>query len=173
MSQAGQSAEPEAQRRRLAVQMFRAGSHPDEIAHQLGRSRRWVYYWVAYQHQHPHTRFRSASRAPHHHPNQTPRSVERRVLQVRQTLQHQRNPRLRYAPIGPRTIRRELIKRRVRPVPSLSTLQRIVKRGGLTTSNTAPPSPCRLAQCGAGHRHHHTLDRGRRNGADLYDGGPV
>ena len=34
-----------------------------------------------------------------------------------------------------RTIRRELIKRRVKPVPSLSTLQRIVKRGGLTDSN--------------------------------------
>ncbi len=137
MSQAGQSAEPEAQRRRLAVQMFRAGHQPDEIARQLERSRRWVYHWIAYQRQHPHTRFRSASRAPHHHPNRTPRSVERRVLQVRQTLQHRRNPRLRYAPIGPRTIRRELVKRRVKPVPSLSTIQRIVQRRGLTHSNTA------------------------------------
>jgi hypothetical protein len=140
MSQAGQSEAPEAQRRRLAVQMFRAGHRPDEIAQQLERSRRWIYHWIAYQRQHPHTRFRSASRAPHHHPNQTPRSVERRVLQVRRTLQHQRNPRLRYAPIGPRTIRRELIKRRVKPVPSLSTIQRIVKRGGLTNSNTANPA---------------------------------
>jgi len=69
MSQAGQSAEPEAQRRRLAVQMFRAGYQPDEIAQQLEQSRRWVYHWIAYQRQHPPTRFRSASCAPHHHPN--------------------------------------------------------------------------------------------------------
>ena len=75
MSQAGQSDEPEVQRRHLAVQMFRAGYDPDEIAQQLEQSRRWVYHWIAYQRQHPHTRFRSASRAPHHHSNQTPRRM--------------------------------------------------------------------------------------------------
>jgi hypothetical protein len=151
MSQAGQSDEPEAQRRRLAVQMFRTGHDPDEIAQQLERSRRWVYHWIAYQRQRPHTRFRSASRAPHHQSNQTPRRVVRRVLQVRQTLQYQRNPRLRYAPIGPRTIRRELIKRRVKPLPSLSTIQRVVKRKGLTRSDTAPEAeayrPHPAAEC--------------------------
>lgn len=128
------SDEPEAQRRRLAVKMFRVGRDPDEIADELQRSRRWVYFWVAYQRQHPHTRFRSASRTPHHHANQTPRSVERRIVQLRETLQHQRNPRLRYAPIGARTIQRELDKRRVKPCPSLSTIQRILRRNGLTHS---------------------------------------
>lgn len=127
----------EAQRRYLAVQMFRAGRAPDEIANDLQRSRRWVYFWVAYQRQHPHTRFRSASRAAHCHPNQTPRATERRILQLRQTLQHQRNPHLRYAPIGARTIRRELGKRRVKPCPSLSTVQRILRRNGLTQAATS------------------------------------
>lgn len=132
MPEVTKAGEPEAQRRRVAVTMFRAGQKPTEIAHQLQRSRRWVYYWVAYQRYHPHTRFRSASSAPHHHPNQTPRPVEQQVLHLRQSLLAQRTPRLRYAPAGARTIRRELSKRRVKPCPSLSTIQRILCRHGLT-----------------------------------------
>lgn len=124
--------EPGAPQRRLAVTMFRAGQKAVAVATQLQRSRRWVYYWVAYQRHHPHTHFRSDSSAPHHHPNQTPRPVERQVLHLRQSLLAQRNPRLRYAPAGARTIRRELSKRRVKPCPSLSTIQRILRRHGLT-----------------------------------------
>jgi Homeodomain-like domain-containing protein len=137
MLDTAKSANPEVQRRRLAVKMFRAGQKPAAIATQLQRSRRWVYYWVAYQHRHPHTRFRSASSAPHHHPNQTPRQVEQQILHLRQSLIAQRNPRLRYAPAGARTIRRELNKRRVKPCPSLCTIQRIVHRHGLPVQTPA------------------------------------
>jgi hypothetical protein len=140
MPEPAKGEEPE-QQRRLAVTMFRTGQKPAEIAHHLQRSRRWVYYWVAYQHQHPHTRFRSVSSAPHHHPNQTSRSVERQILHVRQSLLAQRNPRLRYAPVGVRTIRRELGKRRVKPCPSLSTIQRILRRHRLTIQTPTDEGP--------------------------------
>jgi putative transposase len=122
----------EAQERREAVKMFRAGHSAPAIAEAVHRSRRWVYSWVAYQRQHPHTRFRSASRAPRHHPNQVSRQTAYRIVQLRHTLTHQRQARLRYAPVGARTIRRELEKRRVKPCPSLSTIQRILQRHGLT-----------------------------------------
>jgi hypothetical protein len=127
-----QSAQAEAQQRRQAVTMFRAGHAAPAIAAALHRSRRWVYDWVAYQQQHPHTHFRSASRASHRHPNRISRQTAYRVAQLRQTLTHQRNARLRYAPVGARTIRRELEKSRVKPCPSLSTIQRILQRRGLT-----------------------------------------
>jgi len=132
MPRTANSDEPAAPQRRLAVTMFRAGQKAVAIATHLQRSRRWVYYWVASQRHHPPTHFRSASSAPHHHPNQTPRSVERQILHLRQSLLAQRNPRLRYAPTGARTIRRELSKRRVKPCPSRSTIQRILRRHGLT-----------------------------------------
>jgi len=122
----------DAHRRHQAVTMYRAGHSVSEIAATLHQSRRWIYDWVAYQREHPHTRFRSASRAPHQHPNQLSRQSVRRIVQLRETLAHQRNPRLRYAPIGARTIRRELQKRRVKPCPSLSTIQRVLQRAGLT-----------------------------------------
>jgi hypothetical protein len=60
-----------------------------------------------------------------------------RILRLRRTLEGRRQPRLRYAPIGARTIRRELGKRRVRPLPSLSTIQRVLQRQGLTHSTPA------------------------------------
>jgi len=116
--------------------MFRAGHKPAQIALALQRSRRWVYYWLAYQHRHPHTRFRAASRAAHYHPNQLSRRLAHRIVQLRQTLVEHRTPRLRYAPIGARTIRRELHKRHVRPCPSLSTIQRVLRRNGLTQRAT-------------------------------------
>jgi len=127
-----QSTEAEAQQRHEAVKMFRAGYSAPAIATTFHRSRRWVYDWVAYQRQHPHTHFRSASRASHRHPNRISRQTTYRIVQLRQTLAHQRNARLRYAPVGARTIRRELEKRRVKPCPSLSTIQRILQRRGLT-----------------------------------------
>jgi Homeodomain-like domain len=72
MPETAKGEEPEAQQRRLAVTLFRTGQKAVAIATQLQRSRRWVYYWVAYQRHHPHTHFRSVSSAPHHHPNQPP-----------------------------------------------------------------------------------------------------
>src|SRR3972149_2583919 len=78
--------EAEAQQRHEAVKMFRAGHTAPSIATAFHRSRRWVYYWVAYQRQHPHSRLRSASRAPRHQPNQISRQTTYRIVRLRQTL---------------------------------------------------------------------------------------
>jgi hypothetical protein len=127
----------EARRRHEAVKMFRAGHPVSVIAAKFHRSRRWVYHWTAYQRQHPHTRFRSASRAAHHHPNQTSRQVVYRIVRLRRSLVNHRPARLRYAPVGARTIQRELANRRVKPCPSQSTIQRILQRHGLTQPTPA------------------------------------
>lgn len=125
------SEEGEVQLRRQAVRMYRTGQPVDEIATALSRSRRWVYHWVSFQHGHPHTRFRSASRAPHHHPNEISRQLTWRIVQVRARLAHQRKP------IGARTIYRELWKRRLKPCPSPRTIQRVLQRKGLTQAKAA------------------------------------
>jgi hypothetical protein len=137
------STAPEAQERREAVKRFRAGPSAPAIAEALHRSRGWVYSWVAYQRHHPPTRLRSASRAPRHHLNQVSRQTAYRMAQLRHTLAHQRKARLRYAPVGARTIRRELEKRRVKPCPSLSTIQRLLRRHGLTQPHHAAPRSSR------------------------------
>ncbi|NTU63668.1 MAG: helix-turn-helix domain-containing protein [Chloroflexi bacterium] len=122
----------EADLRHQAVKLYRAGIPVDDIAALLGRSRRWVYHWVAYQRAHPHTHFRSASRAPHHHPNQISRQMRYRIVRLRAKQERQTKP------IGARTIRRELQKRRLKTDPSLSTIQRVLREHDLTHSTPNP-----------------------------------
>jgi hypothetical protein len=128
----------EAQQRRTAVKMYRAGTSATVVAQQLDRSRSWVYKWVRYRERHPWTRFWSAPCAPQHHPNQTPLRSERRIVRLRQQLVRRTQRHLRFAPVGARTIQHEWRKRHGSP-PSLSTIQRVLRRYHLTTP--APRQP--------------------------------
>jgi transposase len=135
MGQAPRLEQQAAQRRRTAVQLYRSGIPVKVIAGRLKQSVSWVYKWITYQARHLWTRFRSGSRAPQHHANQTPRMVEQRVLHLRQHLSRHRSPETRFAGVGARTIQREYRKRYGAP-PSLSNIQRILKRHHCTL-----PSP--------------------------------
>src|SRR5712692_1330220 len=132
MGKAPRSEQLAAQRRREAVRRYRSGTPVTLIAAQLKQSVSWVYKWIAYRAQHLWTRFRSGSRASHHHPNQTPRPVERRVLRLRQHLVRHGSPDTRFAGVGARTIQREY-RKRFGPPPGLSTIQRILIRNHCVT----------------------------------------
>jgi len=121
-----------ARQRRVAAQLYRAGQSVKSIVQKLKRSRSWVYKWIKHHLQHPWTRFRSGSRAPHHHPNRTLLVVERRVLRLRQHLEQHATPDTRFAGIGARTIQSEY-RKRYGPPPSLSTIQRILNCHHCTT----------------------------------------
>lgn len=142
MSRNTRSDQKEAQRRRMAVKLYRSGTPAAEVARQLHHSRCWVYKWVQYRNQHPWTRFRSASRAPHHHPHQLSTQSVRRIVHLRQLLMRHRQPRLRFTSVGARTLQKEWRHRYPEPAPSLRTIQRVLKRHHLTTQ---PPTPCRHA----------------------------
>ena len=142
MARKTRSDHKDAQRRRMAVKLYRTGAPATEVARRLRRSRSWVYKWVHYRAHHPWTRFRSAPRAPHHHPNQLSAKNERRIVRLRQLFMRHRQPRLRFAPVGTRTIQKEWCHRYPEPPPSLSTIQRVLKRHHLTAQ---PPKPCRQA----------------------------
>jgi hypothetical protein len=123
----------------MAVTLYHTSTSATEVARRLHRSRSWVYKWVDYRTHHPWTRFRSAPRAPHHHPNQLSVRSERRIIHLRQLLMRHRQPRLRFASVGARTIQKEWWHRYPEPSPSLSTIQRVLQRNQLTTHL---PYPC-------------------------------
>jgi transposase len=131
MGSTKRSDQADARQRRLAVQLYRAGQAVKSIVQKLKRSRSWIYNWITYRAQHPWTRFRSGSRAPSHHPNQTPPVVERHVLRLRQRLVRHTAPGVRFAGVGARAIQREY-RKRYGPSPSLSTIQRILHRNHCT-----------------------------------------
>jgi len=142
MARNTQSDHKDAQLRRTAVQRYRVGLPAAEVARQLHRSRSWVYKWAQYRNQHPWTRFRSASRASLHHPNRLSAKSERRIVRLRQLLMRHRQPHLRFASVGARTIQKEWGRRYPEPAPSLRTIQRVLQRHHLTTQ---APKPCRHA----------------------------
>jgi len=142
MSRTTRSDHKDAQLRRTAVKRYRAGISAAEVARQLHHSRSWVYKWVHYRNQHPWTRFRSAPRASLHHPNQLSVKSERRIVRLRQLLMRHRQPRLRFASTGARTLQKEWGRRYPEPAPSLSTIQRVLQHHHLTTQ---APTPCRRA----------------------------
>ena len=117
----------DAQRRRLAVRLYRARVPAKTIAQKLKQSISWVYKWIRYQATHPWTRFRSASRAPHHHANQTPAAIERRVLHLRKQLVRHRPRSRRFAGMGARAIQHEY-RKKYGTAPSQRTIHRILKR---------------------------------------------
>lgn len=117
----------EAHRRRLAVRLYQAGGSVKTIAQKLKQSTSWVYKWICHHAHHRWTRFRSASRAPQRRPTQTPSSVVRRILRLRQQLVRHTSRRLRFAGIGARTIQHEY-RKQYGAAPGLSTIHRILQR---------------------------------------------
>jgi len=132
MAKAPRSEQLAAQQRRRAVRLYQGGTPVTVIAEKLKRSVSWVYKWIAYRAQHLWTRFRSGSRAPHQHPNQTALVVERRVVRLRRHLEQHTSPDARFAGVGARTIQHEY-RKRYGPPPSLSTVQRILNRNACIT----------------------------------------
>ena len=122
----------EAQRRRSAVRLYKAGVSVKTIAQKLKQSTSWVYKWIRHHAHHRWTRFRSASRAPHRRPTQTPSSVARRILRLRQQLVRHKPRRWRFAGIGAHTIQNEY-RQQYGTAPGLSTIHRILKRHHLVT----------------------------------------
>lgn len=133
MGRMTQAKQLEAQRRRLAVRLYKAGVSVKTIAQKLKQSTSWVYKWIGYQAHHLWTRFRSASRAPHRRPTQTPLSVIQRILRLRQQLVRHKPRRLRFTGIGARTIQNEY-RKQYGAAAGLSTIHRILQRHHLVTT---------------------------------------
>lgn len=118
----------ERSRRELAVRRVRDdGTGISAAAAEVGRSRQWLHKWL--------TRFdaegvkglENRSRAPRRYPNVTPPQVSERVLEVRDRLEG--HP---FANRGAEAIRYEMLTSGEGPVPSESTIDRILARAGRT-----------------------------------------
>ena len=118
--------------RKTAIHMIRSGVPASEIAPQLGRSVAWVYKW--------HGRFkaagwaglRSQSRAPKHCPKKLPADVRQCICRARSELEAEAAEKdgLRY--IGSRAVRTKLKGKRVQPLPSTASIERVLHAAGMT-----------------------------------------
>jgi hypothetical protein len=118
--------------RREAVRRRLHGESRQQICQDLARSPRWFdKWWAAYRHN-PQTDFADDSRAPHHSPTRIPAALEQAIVNIREQLEAGQTPETHYGLIGNRAIYGQLDHLAVEQQPSLSAIQRILARHGLT-----------------------------------------
>jgi len=116
--------------RAAAVQRYLAGEDPESICASLGKSRRWLYKWLARHIPDDSAWYEDLSRRPLTSPYRTPEEIEKIVELVRFSLYN------KGLFCGDQAIRWELEDMNVQPLPSIRTIGRILHRRGLTHGRT-------------------------------------
>jgi transposase InsO family protein len=121
--------------RTSAVQRYLAGEDPQKICASLGKTTRWLYKWAARHIPDDPTWFEDQSRRPFSSPFRTPAEIEQIVEFVRWNLYN------KDLFCGDLAIQWEMADMGVQPLPSLSTISRILRNRELTHRRTGRYTP--------------------------------
>jgi len=118
--------------RETIVHLRYAGLKTDEIAVKLDRSEQWVRKWWRRFEQGGWQALAGKSHAPHRHGTEIPEAVKQAVRQTRSELEAEAatGEGLKY--IGSLAIRTRLKQKGIRPLPSNSSIERILREAGMT-----------------------------------------
>ena len=117
-----------------AVERYRSGERPVEICASLGRSLRWLYKWVERAEAGQQEWWVEASRRPRRMAGRTEDAIEGAVLEVRRLLEEAGQF------CGAQSIAWELEELAIE-VPSITTINRIIKRTDGRDQDTAVDRP--------------------------------
>lgn len=123
--------------REKAIHLLRSGSRVAEAATACGRSERWVYKWQARYEAEGWAGLASQSRAPKRHGGKLPQGMERAIRRVRSELEAEAASGQGLKYIGAQAIRTRLKQKRLKRVPSCSTIERVLKQAGMTRAYEA------------------------------------
>jgi putative transposase len=121
--------------RALAVQRYLAGESPQSICASLGKTKPWLHKWVSRYTPDDPEWCDDQSRRPLSNPYRTPTEIERIVEMVRLSLYNKGHF------CGKQAIQWEMIDMEVQPLPSHSTIGRILRRRDLTYRRTGSYEP--------------------------------
>lgn len=118
--------------RRLAVFQLMKGKTLEEVAQSLDRSINWVWKWHKRYREEGWRGLKDRSRAPKCHGNKLPETVHQAVRQARQELEAEASlgEGLKY--VGAIAVRTRLNKKQVEPLPSIPSIERILREAGMT-----------------------------------------
>ena len=119
----------------LAVERHSLGESPKSIYTSLGYSKDWFFKWLKRYKTNGNEWFKEHSKEPLTSPNKTPGDIEKVICLTRNNLQNQS---LFY---GPQAILWQLEDDGISPLPSESTIKRILKRHGLVSKDNGPYKP--------------------------------
>ena len=119
----------------IAVQRYLTGEKPQSICDSLGKTKPWLYKWVARHTPDDPAWCEDQSRQPLTSSHRTPAEIEDIVEMVRLSLYN------KGLFCGDQAIRWELEDMEVQPLPSLRTISRILSRRDLTHRRTGRYEP--------------------------------
>ncbi len=130
----------EYEKRRKAIELYHQGKGFEKILQIIQRSRGWLSKWLGRFRAQGLRGLQDQSRAPKHVWRKTPQRLEQKVLAIRKELESHKTRRSTFAGIGAEVIQWELKQRKMAPIPSISTLIRILAKHGCTKKGKKPKS---------------------------------
>ena len=118
--------------RHRAITLRLAGQLVEAVCPAVGRSEVWFRKWLRRYLEAGPDGLYDLTQANHHIALRLPPELERAILTIRRRLRAHATPAARYSLIGPGTIRAELKRLGVRPIPCDRTIERVLQRHGLT-----------------------------------------
>jgi len=118
--------------RQALIHLLRSGRTPREAAQEVGRSVSWGYKWEERYERYGWAGLEERSRAPGHIARKTPERIREEILRIRSELEAEAQQKDQLGYIGADAIYGRLCARGFRVVPSVSTIERILHRAGVT-----------------------------------------
>lgn len=122
----------EYEKRCKAIQLYDEGFGFNKILQSVQRSGYWLSKWLKRFKEHGLNGLKDKSCAPKRIWRKTHERVVKKILSIREELEAHRTRRSAFSGIGAEVINWELKQRKVRNVPSISTIARILSRHGKT-----------------------------------------
>ena len=122
----------ELERRVYAIELYQRGKGFETVIRQVGRCRSWLAKWLRRFRKEGKAGLKDQSRVPHGIWRKTPAALVEKVLLLRDALEAHRTRRTAFSGISAEAIQWELGRQRIRKIPSLRTIERILARHGRT-----------------------------------------
>ena len=129
------------QERKLAIFQLKKGKKMEEVAENMNRSLFWVSKWNKRYQEEGWTGLQERSRAPKQHGKQLPMEIREAICDTRLELEVEAALGIGLKYIGGQAVKTRLKVNGVKPVPSVSSIERVLRETGLVQQKTKPPEP--------------------------------
>ena len=127
--------------RHSLIHLLRSGHTPAEAAQELGYCLSWAYKWRGRFNAAEWDGLKSQSRAPDHHPTRSSQKTARKILEMRTELEEAANKPNALSYIGASAIRGQMLERCWKIIPSISTIEKVLREAGVTKPRQTQTAP--------------------------------
>lgn len=123
----------EYEKRCKAIHFYKEGYGFKKILQLVQRNKRWLFKWLHRYKEHGINGLKDQNRAPKRIWRKTSERLVRKVISIREELESHKTRRSAFSGIGAEVIHWELTQKKIRKVPSVPTISRILSRHGKTS----------------------------------------